>query len=104
VTPGQADQAGLATRWAGWPADAIRLVVAPVVLFFSGFVTADFMVSGAYTWPRTSRILILTLTVAVLAYEFVYKEHRAPYRALLYSCLIPYAAGTIAVLALLRLI
>lgn len=104
MTLWQANETGQASPWNGWPTEAIRLIVAPVVLFFSGFVTADFMVSGAYTWPRTSRTIILTLTVAVLAYEFVYKEHRAPYRALLYSCLIPYAAGTLAVLALLQLL
>jgi len=102
VTSWRADHTNEAAGWAGWPAEAVRTIIAPVVLFFSGFVTADFMVSGVYTWPRTSRIIILTLTVAVLAYEFVCKEHHAPYKALLYSCLVPYAAGTLVVLALLR--
>lgn len=98
--------------WQGRYAGAIRLVVAPLVLFSSGFFTADFLLSGLYTWPRTSRILVLSLTVLVLAYEFVYKEarERAPdvrdHRALkdlLYSCAIPYGIGGLVLLALARL-
>lgn len=98
--------------WQVWFAEAVRLVIAPVVLLTSGFFTADFLLSGAYTWPRTSRVLVLTLTVLVLAYEFVYKEQRArhpepssarPLKALLYSCVIPYALGAVALLGLVRL-
>lgn len=95
-----------------WFAEATRLVIAPLVLLSAGFFTADFALSGQYTWPRTSRVLVLTLTVLILAYEFVYKEQRArraapsearPLRALLYSCAIPYAMGVFALLALARL-
>jgi hypothetical protein len=91
-------------------------VVAPLVLLCSGFFTADFLLSGLYTWPRTSRILALTLTLVILSYEFVYKEQRAAQatlsgdhaglravRALLYSCVIPYAVGVLALLILVRL-
>ncbi|MBI4400155.1 MAG: hypothetical protein HY581_00805 [Nitrospirae bacterium] len=101
------------SRWQLWFAEAVRLVLAPVVLLTSGFFTADFLLSGVYTWPRTSRVLVLTLTVLVLAYEFVYKEQRArhpeassvcPLRALLYSCAIPYGLGALALLALARLV
>lgn len=92
-------------------AEGSRLVIAPVVLFVSGFFTADFLVSGQYTWPRTSRIVVLTLTILVLSYEFVYKEQRArhsdrsgdrPLQALLYSCAIPYVLGALALLGLAR--
>ena len=68
--------------------------------------------SGVYTWPRSSRVLVLTITVVVLSYEFVYKEQRAlnpdlpgafAARALLYSCLIPYVLGVVALLTLAKL-
>lgn len=94
-----------------WFAEGARLVIAPLVLFLSGFFTADFFVSGQYTWPRSSRIVVLTLTILVLSYEFVYKEQRAQHsglpgdrslRALLYSCAIPYVVGALALLGLAR--
>lgn len=90
-----------------WFADGIRLVLAPLVLLFSGFVTTDFLLSGVYTWPRTSRILALTLTALILSYEFVYKEQRGregglprARKALVYSCMLPYGAGALALVAL----
>jgi hypothetical protein len=93
-------------------AHIVRLVVAPLLLFVSGFFTADFLLSGVYTWPQTSRVVALTITIVVLAYEFVYKEQRAHFpqhsqeddlRILLYSCMIPYAIGALALMALARL-
>jgi hypothetical protein len=54
--------------------------------------------------------MVLTITVVVLSYEFVYQEQRsrsaAPEHALsavLYSCVIPYAAGVLLLLGLTRL-
>jgi len=105
-------QAEAASPWQGWCTGATRLVIAPVVLFSSGFFTADFLLSGVYTWPRTSRIVGLTITLVVLSYEFVYKEQRArhaglrgdrPLSALLFSCVIPYTIGALALVALSRL-
>jgi hypothetical protein len=91
-------------------AQCIRYLVAPAVLAISGFFTANFFLSGQYTWPRTSRILALTLTVLVLSYEFVYKEQveatgsgSQGRTAVLYACIVPYAAGVIAMLALWKL-
>jgi hypothetical protein len=101
----------LARRWPPLFAQLVRFVIAPFVLFSSGFFTTDFLLSGVYTWPRTSRVFVLTLTMCVLAYEFVYKEQQArlpraangrPLKALLYSCAIPYILGAIALLALAR--
>jgi hypothetical protein len=98
--------------WHARFADAVRLVVAPVILFVAGFFTMDFLLSGIYTWPRTSRVTVLTITIAVLAYEFVYKEQQSLHadrspgdhlKTVLYSCLLPYAAGALALLALARL-
>lgn len=97
----------------GWHtlfAEAVRLALAPLILLFSGFFTANFIISGQYTWPRTSRAVALTLTVLILSYEFVYKEQLAcapaPGRArtaLVYSCVIPYLAGALVMLALWKL-
>jgi len=77
---------------------------------FSGFFTANFVISVQYTWPRTSRVLALTLTVLILSYEFVYKEQLArgiaPERArtvLLYACVVPYLVGWLLMLALWKL-
>lgn len=72
----------------------------------------DFLLSGIYSWPRTSRIMALTLTLAVLIYEFIYKEQQVRHpehsleqrmRMLLYSCAIPYVVGACALIALVRL-
>jgi hypothetical protein len=112
VTPAGARDVEFGVRGRKWFAGAVRFLIAPLILFLGGFVTADFALSGVYTWPRTSRVLALTVTVAVLAYEFVYKEQRslkpeAPealaIRAILYSCLIPYALGVAALVAVSRM-
>ena len=88
-------------------AQSIRYVLAPAILAISGFFTANFLVSGQYTWPRTSRVLALTLTLLVLSYEFVYKEQVAitgsvqqARNAVLYACVIPYAVGALLMLVL----
>ena len=87
-------------------------MVAPVLLAAAGFFTADFVLSGIYTWPRSSRVMALTLTIAVLAYEFIYKEQQARHperpvrqhlKAVLYSCGLPYLAGAFALWALATL-
>src|SRR5881397_2214791 len=78
-----------------WLAEGARLVIVPVVLFGSGFFTADFLVSGQYTWPRSSRIVGLTLTILVLSYEFVYKEQRARRPCAAWSCATGLLARTI---------
>jgi hypothetical protein len=89
---------------------AVRYLLAPLIFAFSGFFTANFLISGQYTWPRTSRALALTLTLLVLCYEFVYKEQRArtgspdqALTALVYACVIPYVAGVIIMVALWKL-
>jgi hypothetical protein len=93
--------------WHAFFSDTVRFVLAPLILLFSGFFTANFLISGAYTWPRTSRTVALTLTVLILSREFVYKEqlsrNGSPDRArsaLLYSCLLPYVLGVLVMLAL----
>ncbi len=87
--------------------DSVRFVIAPLILLFSGFFTTKFILSGAYTWPRTSQTLALTLIVLILSREFVYKEqlsrHATPSRAwaaLAFSCVLPYIIGVVVVLTL----
>ena len=93
--------------WHTFFSDTVRFVLAPLILLLSGFFTANFLFSGSYTWPRTSRTLALTLTVLILSREFVYKEQLsrnvAPDRAwsaVLYSCVLPYVIGVVVMLAL----
>ena len=95
---------------AGWYAffpNTVRFALAPVILLFSGYFTANFIISGSYTWPRTSRTLGLMLTVLILSHEFVYKEqlsrNASPGRAraaVLYSCAFPYVLGVLVMVAL----
>lgn len=96
----------------GWHrlfAQIIRYALAPAIFVFGGFFTTNFLISGQYTWPKTSRVLALTLTLLVLSYEFVYKEQKTSGSedqarfALLYSCVIPYAIGILLMLALWKL-
>jgi uncharacterized membrane protein len=112
VTPAETRVADFGPRGQKWLAGTVRYVVAPLILFIGGFFTTDFLLSGIYTWPRTSKVLVLTITIAVLSYEFVYKEQRAlqpdssgavAVRALLYSCLVPYALGVAALVVLARM-
>jgi len=86
--------------------DVVRFILAPVILLLSGLFTTNFIISGSYTWPGTSRALALTLIVLILSREFVYKEqlsrNESPGRAwsaVLYSCALPYVIGVLAILA-----
>ncbi len=112
MTPAGARDGKFGVRGQQWFAGTVRFLIAPLILFLSGFFTADFALSGVYTWPRTSRVLVLTVTIAVLTYEFVYKEHRAlkpdapgslAVKAILYSCLIPYTLGVAAMVVFARM-
>ncbi len=91
----------------------VNLVLAVFLSAWSGFFTMDFLLSGIYTWPRSSRVVTLTGAVIILVYEFIYKEHQtrhaavtgiAPLRIVVYACMIPYMLGTLALLALIGLV
>jgi hypothetical protein len=90
----------------------IRFAIAPLALSFCGFHIMDFLLSGVYSWPRTSRIIVLTFAVIILSYEFVYKENIAQVptgsrtvglKVLLSSCVIPFMVGSLALVFLLAL-
>jgi len=108
VTP-HSQSSPLETRlgWHTFFSESVRFVLAPLILLFSGFFTANFIIGGSYAWSQTSRTLALTLTVLILSREFVYKEqlsrNAAPGRAwvvLLYSCGFPYAIGILVMLTM----
>ena len=89
----------------------VNLVLAVLLSAWSGFFTMDFLLSGIYTWPRSSRVVTLTAAVIILVYEFIYKEHQArhaavtgiaPLKMVVYTCMIPYMLGTLALLALIN--
>jgi hypothetical protein len=96
-----------------WPLAAIiHLLLAVPLLAWSGFFTMDFILSGVYTFPRTSRGITLTFAMIILSYEFIYKEHLTRYtpitgipagKVVLYSCVIPYMVGILGLLMLVYL-
>ena len=93
--------------WRVFSPNIVQFVLAPLVLLFCGYFTANFLLSGQYTWSRTTQTLALTLTALILSYEFVYKEHLSingssnrAWSALLYSCAFPYVVGVLVMLAL----
>jgi hypothetical protein len=88
----------------------VNLVLAVLLSAWSGFFTMDFLLSGIYTWPRSSRVVTLTAAVIILVYEFIYKEHQArhaavtntpPLKLVVYTCMIPYMLGTLVLLVLI---
>ena len=101
-----------ATAFGKLPLSAIvNLVLAVLLSAWSGFFTMDFLLSGIYTWPRSSRVVTLTAAVIILVYEFIYKEHQArhaavtgiaPLKMVVYTCMIPYMLGTLVLLALIN--
>ncbi len=89
----------------------VILVLAVVLCAWSGFFIMDFLLSGIYTWPRSSRVLALVGAIFILSWEFIYKEHQTrhaaltganPLKVVLYGCAIPYLAGTAALLTLVH--
>lgn len=89
----------------------VNLALAFLLSVWSGFFTMDFILSGVYTWPRSSRVITLTFAVIILVYEFIYKEHQtrhaaltgvAPLNVVFYSCVLPYMTGTLALLTLIN--
>ncbi|TAL09500.1 MAG: hypothetical protein EPO02_09975 [Nitrospirae bacterium] len=93
-------------RWNG----AFLLVVVPIVNAIGGFFTLDFLLSGQYTWGRTLRTFVLSLSLLVLAYEFVYRDLQASHpewterrllKRVLGHAIIPFFGGMALLLLLL---
>lgn len=85
-------------------------VLAPIVCAFSGFHAASYLLAGLYTWPRTSRVLVLIAGMLIFSYEFIFKQTAPPLASgktlppktwVLYTCMIPFVigAGALAIMA-----
>jgi len=74
-TPIAVDGSPVLRRWHG----PFLVLLVPLVNISGGFFTLDFILSGEYTWGRTLRTFTLCLSLAVLAYEFVYRELQSRY-------------------------
>lgn len=78
--------------------------LAPLLSAFSGFHTASYALAGWYTWPRTSRVIVLTVGVIIFSYEFIFKNAdrptqswtRTPLESVTLTCLVPYMLGGLA--------
>lgn len=87
----------------------IFVFFSPILCAFSGFHSANYLLVGLYTWPRTSRVCALLVGMVIFSYEFIHK-HEGPLfpsgkklsqrEWLLYSCLVPFilGAGTLGIL------
>lgn len=91
-------------------ASFLHFFLAPILCAFSGFHTASYLFVGLYTWPRTSRVFVLTIGMLIFSYEFIYKNQSlpptstwkySPSESVFYTCAVPYiiGAGTLLVLA-----
>lgn len=69
----------------------------------------SYLLVGLYTWPRTSRVMVLTIGTLIFVYEFIFKS-QAPQFAfgklwsqgqwVLYTSVIPFMCGVGTLLAL----
>lgn len=88
------------------------ILLAPTLCAFSGFHAANYLLVGLYTWPRTSRALVLTVGMVIFSYEFIFRHEGPVFSSgkklsqqewILFSCVIPYflGAGALGILAAL---
>jgi hypothetical protein len=86
--------------------------LAPVLCAFSGFHTASYLLVGLYTWPRTSRVIVLTVGMLIFSYEFIFKNNMSrptskwrysSLESVLITCVIPYTIGAGALLVIVGL-
>ncbi len=87
----------------------LYFLLAPVLCAFSGFHTASYFMVGLYTWPRTSRMIVLCIGMLIFSYEFIYKNQLdqptpawrySPLASVLYTCVLPFIIGAGALLIL----
>lgn len=90
-------------------ASFLHFFLAPVLCAFSGFHTASYLLVGLYTWPRTSRVIVLTIGMLIFSYEFIYKNNlsrptsnwkHSSLVSVFYTCVIPYMIGAGALLVI----
>ena len=80
----------------------LYFVLSPVLCAFSGFHLTSYLLVGLYTWPRTSRTLVLTIGTLIFVYEFIFKSQAPQFGSgkaltqgewVLYISLIPFVCG-----------
>ena len=71
----------------------------------------SYLLVGLYTWPRTSRVLVLTIGTLIFVYEFLFKSQSPQFTTgkplsqkewVLYTSLIPFVGGVGVLVALTR--
>lgn len=86
----------------------LYFVLSPLLCAFSGFHMTGYLLVGLYTWPRTSRVLVLTIGTLIFVYEFIYKSHAPQFTSskarsqgewVFYTSLIPFVFGVAAFMA-----
>ncbi len=77
-------------------------VLSPVLCAFTGFHLMSYVMVGLYTWPRTSRTMVLMIGTGIFVYEFIFKslppkflseKPWSQYEWVLYMGLIPFVCG-----------
>ena len=83
-------------------------VLSPLLCAFSGFHLTSYLLVGLYTWPRTSRTIVLTLGSLIFVYEFIFKSQAPQFASgkawtqgkwVLYTSLIPFVFGVVTFMA-----
>jgi len=83
-------------------------VLSPLLCAFSGFHLTGYLLVGLYTWPRTSRTIVLTFGTLIFVYEFIFKSQAPQFASgktwsqgewVLYTSLIPFVLGVATLLA-----
>ncbi len=89
----------------------IYFVLSPLLCAFSGFHMTGYLLVGLYTWPRTSRVIVLTIGTFIFVYEFIFKSQAPHFTSskllsqtdwILYTSLIPFVCGVGVLVALAR--
>ena len=89
----------------------LYFVLSPLLCAFSGFHMTSYLLVGLYTWPRTSRVLVLTIGTIIFVYEFIFKSPAPQFTSgklwsqgewVLYTSVIPFVCGVGALVALAR--
>ncbi len=69
----------------------------------------SYLLVGLYTWPRTSRVLVLTIGTCIFVYEFIFKNQAPQFASekrwsqgewVMYTSVLPLVGGVGALLAL----
>ena len=80
----------------------LYFVFSPLLCAFSGFHMTSYLLVGLYTWPRTSRVIVLTVGTLIFVYEFIFKSQAPQFASgklwsqgawVFYTSLIPFLCG-----------